>query len=196
VKGQVPDLRPCSRSTLPPATCCRWLPALVVVEHPSTPPRRPEVLLDLISPPWVVKRIRADDLGSSENLGIERPHKLAQLSCRPLGEGMHDLFEVIAKVARMVTAPRYPTPGRSEGVGDPLQWAVSQSCPVPEGFSRVAWPEASAFELADVSLTRPGEPVDRRIRMAEVVPAKADGEVLPHGGRAPTRHCPFGCQSW
>src|SRR4051812_16627584 len=123
----------------------------------------------------------ADDLGSSEDLGIEIPHELAQLACRFLGEDMHDFLEVIAKVARIATTSRYSTPGRSEGIDDPLQWAVSQRCPVPEGFSRVAWPEARAFELPNVGLTRSGQPVDGRIRRTEVVPGKAYGEILPYG---------------
>jgi hypothetical protein len=181
------------------ATCdlaVGWLSALVVVEHPSTAPGRPEGRLELISPPWDVEGMRADDLGSSENLGIEMPHKLAQLSRRLLGEDMHDLFEVIAKVTGIATAPRFPARGRSERIDDPLQWSVSQCCPVPEGFSRVAWPEARAFEPPNVGLTRSGQPVDGRIRMTEVVPGRAYREILPYGRWAPTRHCPFGRKSW
>lgn len=109
---------------------------------------------------------------------------------------MHDRFKVIAGVTRITAALRDAAPGGSEGISHPLQWAVRQGGPVPKGFGCVAWPETPAFKPADVGYACPGQPVDRRIRVAEVVAGDAYGEVVPYSRWAPTRHCPFGCQSW
>lgn len=148
--------------------------------------------LELIPPPRDIEGRGADDPGSSENLGIESPHESAQLSCRLLREGVQNGLEVITEVLRSATASGFPAPVRSEGIGDPPQRAVGRRRPVREGLSRVAGPEACPFEPADVGPARPGQPVDRRTRTAEVVPGTTDGEILPYGRRAPTRHCPFG----
>lgn len=150
--------------------------------------------LELATPPGCVERVSTDDLGPVEDLDVEVSYQPAEFPGRLRRQRVQHFFQVVPEEGRGTTALGNTATSRREWVRNISQGAMCQRCPVPESLSSRLCPVPRAIESADLCLAPARQAVD--VGVARPTSESTYGNIVPHVRGAPTRHCPFGGESW